>query len=151
MRQGQAARQLELNLSRVVPDLSPMRLKVLARKGLHSYLRYYCESLEARGKYRLMIWPYHAMLGGNRSAGIGGRRRVSAATLLLTARGRRKCDHCQETSEDPAPTCRNGGHRYSVLGKSRSWQARRDTDAIWFSDPAGKTPPRERRDIRACR
>lgn len=28
------------------------------------HLRYYTRALESRGKYRLTIWPYHAMLGG---------------------------------------------------------------------------------------
>ena len=31
---------------------------------LQEHLRYYCETLEQRGKYQLMVWPYHAMLGG---------------------------------------------------------------------------------------
>lgn len=30
----------------------------------NAYLAHYCRQLAARGKYSLMIWPYHAMLGG---------------------------------------------------------------------------------------
>lgn len=29
-----------------------------------AYLLHYCRELEKTGKYQLMIWPYHAMLGG---------------------------------------------------------------------------------------
>ncbi|MBK6874531.1 MAG: phosphatidylinositol mannoside acyltransferase [Kineosporiaceae bacterium] len=63
LRQGQAARQLELNLSRVVPELSPMRLKILARKGLHSYLRYYCDT------FRLPDWSTERILATCRAEG----------------------------------------------------------------------------------
>jgi nicotinamidase-related amidase len=31
---------------------------------LLEYLPHYCRTLRERGKYSLMIWPYHAMLGG---------------------------------------------------------------------------------------
>jgi len=34
------------------------------REDPQEYLRRYAHELEAGGKYRLMIWPYHAMLGG---------------------------------------------------------------------------------------
>jgi KDO2-lipid IV(A) lauroyltransferase len=50
LRQGRGARQLEANLSRVVPDASPMRLKSLSRKGMHSYMRYWCDT------FRLPDW-----------------------------------------------------------------------------------------------
>jgi len=63
LRQGPAARQLELNLSRVVPDVSPMRLKLLARKGLHSYMRYYCDA------FRLPDWSTERILGTCRAEG----------------------------------------------------------------------------------
>ena len=43
LRQGRGVRQLEANLSRVVPDASAMRLKALSRKAMHSYLRYWCD------------------------------------------------------------------------------------------------------------
>ncbi len=32
--------------------------------GLQKHVLHYCEQLAANGKYQLMIWPYHAMLGG---------------------------------------------------------------------------------------
>ncbi len=63
LRQGHGARQLEANLSRVVPDLSPMRLKALARKGLHSYLRYYCDT------FRLADWSAERILATCRAEG----------------------------------------------------------------------------------
>jgi nicotinamidase-related amidase len=31
---------------------------------LDRHLRHYCRLLSREGKYRLMVWPYHAMLGG---------------------------------------------------------------------------------------
>ena len=43
LRQGRGVRQLEANLTRVVPDASAMRLKALSRKAMHSYLRYWCD------------------------------------------------------------------------------------------------------------
>ncbi|MCA1960650.1 MAG: hypothetical protein LDL33_07630 [Desulfomonile sp.] len=33
-------------------------------EGLQSYVLYYVRQLEATGKYALIIWPYHAILGG---------------------------------------------------------------------------------------
>jgi phosphatidylinositol dimannoside acyltransferase len=50
LRQGRGVRQLEANLARVVPDASPMRLKSLTRKGMHSYMRYWCDA------FRLPDW-----------------------------------------------------------------------------------------------
>jgi nicotinamidase-related amidase len=32
--------------------------------GLQNHLLHYCRKLSEGGKYQLMIWPYHAMLGG---------------------------------------------------------------------------------------
>jgi nicotinamidase-related amidase len=32
--------------------------------GLQTHLLHYCRKLSEGGKYQLMIWPYHAMLGG---------------------------------------------------------------------------------------
>ena len=43
LRQGRGVRQLEANLSRVIPDASAMRLKALSRRAMHSYLRYWCD------------------------------------------------------------------------------------------------------------
>ena len=34
------------------------------QSDLQQYLVHYCRQLKQRGKYELMIWPYHAMLGG---------------------------------------------------------------------------------------
>jgi KDO2-lipid IV(A) lauroyltransferase len=43
LRQGRGVRQLEANLARVVPTASPLALKNLSRKGMHSYMRYWCD------------------------------------------------------------------------------------------------------------
>ena len=43
LRQGRGVRQLEANLSRVVPGASQLALKNLSRKGMHSYMRYWCD------------------------------------------------------------------------------------------------------------
>ncbi|MFN8077346.1 MAG: phosphatidylinositol mannoside acyltransferase [Kineosporiaceae bacterium] len=54
LRQGRGVRQLEANLARVVPGLSPLGLKHLSRKAMHSYLRYWCDA------FRLPDWtPEH--------------------------------------------------------------------------------------------
>ncbi len=34
------------------------------KDNLEQYVLHYCRTLEETGKYRLMIWPFHAMLGG---------------------------------------------------------------------------------------
>jgi phosphatidylinositol dimannoside acyltransferase len=56
LRQGRGVRQLEANLARVVPDASPFRLKSLTRKGMHSYLRYWCDT------FRLPDWTPERIL-----------------------------------------------------------------------------------------
>ncbi|MDQ1288499.1 MAG: phosphatidylinositol mannoside acyltransferase [Actinomycetota bacterium] len=61
LRQGRGVRQLEANLSRIVPDASPMRLKALSRKGMHSYMRYYCDA------FRLQDWTSATILATCRS------------------------------------------------------------------------------------
>jgi KDO2-lipid IV(A) lauroyltransferase len=50
LRQGPGVRRLEANLSRIMPDASAMKLKSLSRKGMHSYLRYWCDA------FRLPDW-----------------------------------------------------------------------------------------------
>jgi KDO2-lipid IV(A) lauroyltransferase len=56
LRQGRGVRQLEANLLRVIPDASPMRLKALSRKGMHSYMRYWCDA------FRLPDWSSEYIL-----------------------------------------------------------------------------------------
>jgi phosphatidylinositol dimannoside acyltransferase len=56
LRQGRGVRQLEANLSRVVPDASPFKLKSLVRKGMHSYMRYWCDA------FRLPDWTPERIL-----------------------------------------------------------------------------------------
>jgi lauroyl/myristoyl acyltransferase len=65
LRQGRGVRQLEANLSRVVPDASPMRLKALSRKGMHSYMRYYCDA------FRMQDWTSERILATCRSENDG--------------------------------------------------------------------------------
>jgi phosphatidylinositol dimannoside acyltransferase len=43
LRQGPSVRQLEANLARVRPGASSFALKRLSRKGMHSYMRYWCD------------------------------------------------------------------------------------------------------------
>jgi lauroyl/myristoyl acyltransferase len=56
LRQGRGVRQLEANLARIVPDASPYRLKSLTRKGMHSYMRYWCDA------FRLPDWSQERIL-----------------------------------------------------------------------------------------
>ena len=63
LRQGSGVRQLERNLARIVPNASPMRLKILSRKGMHSYLRYWCDA------FRLPDWTPEYILATCRAEG----------------------------------------------------------------------------------
>jgi KDO2-lipid IV(A) lauroyltransferase len=65
LRQGRGVRQLEANLSRVLPDASPMRLKTMSRKGMHSYMRYWCDM------FRLADWTPDRILATCRVVGDG--------------------------------------------------------------------------------
>lgn len=49
-KQGKGVRQLEANLARVRPELTPDQLRSLSRAGMRSYLRYWMES------FRLPVW-----------------------------------------------------------------------------------------------
>ena len=42
-------RQLEANLARLRPDLPPAAIRSLSRRGMRSYLRYFCEVFQLRG------------------------------------------------------------------------------------------------------
>jgi phosphatidylinositol dimannoside acyltransferase len=50
LRQGRGVRQLEANLARVMPGASAFRLKSMSRKGMHSYMRYWCDA------FRMTDW-----------------------------------------------------------------------------------------------
>ena len=63
LRQGPSVRQLEANLARVVPDASAMKLKLLSRKAMHSYLRYWCDA------FRLPDWSSEHILATCRVTG----------------------------------------------------------------------------------
>ncbi len=43
---GAGVRQLEKNLARLRPNLSPWQLRRLSLAGMHSYMRYYCEAFQ---------------------------------------------------------------------------------------------------------
>lgn len=63
LRQGRRVRQLEANLSRVMPDASARRLKSMSRKGMHSYMRYWCDT------FRLPDWSEERLLATCRVVG----------------------------------------------------------------------------------
>ncbi len=73
LRQGRGVRQLEANLARVVPDASPMKLKTLSRKGMHSYMRYWCDA------FRLPDWSHERIVATCRAEGDGAVREVLAS------------------------------------------------------------------------
>jgi KDO2-lipid IV(A) lauroyltransferase len=60
---GHGPRQLEANLARVRPKAGPMALRGLVRKGLHSYLRYWCDT------FRLPTWTPERILATCRAEG----------------------------------------------------------------------------------
>jgi KDO2-lipid IV(A) lauroyltransferase len=63
LRQGRGVRQLEANLSRVMPTASAIRLKSMSRKGMHSYMRYWCDT------FRLPDWSEARLLATCRVVG----------------------------------------------------------------------------------
>ncbi len=63
LRQGTGVRQLEDNFSRVFPQASPFALKSLSRKGMHSYLRYWCDV------FRMADWSSERILATCRAEG----------------------------------------------------------------------------------
>lgn len=65
LRQGRGVRQLEANLTRVMPGASAFRLKSMTRKGMHSYLRYWCDA------FRLPDWSAERILATCRVEGDG--------------------------------------------------------------------------------
>ncbi|MGZ4602815.1 MAG: phosphatidylinositol mannoside acyltransferase [Kineosporiaceae bacterium] len=72
LRQGRGVRQLEANLSRVVPDATPFKLKSLTRKGMHSYMRYWCDA------FRLPDWSADRILATCRLENDGPVRKALA-------------------------------------------------------------------------
>ncbi len=72
LRQGRGVRQLESNLARVVPDASAMKLKSLTRKGMHSYMRYWCDA------FRLPDWTPERILATCRTENDGPVRKALA-------------------------------------------------------------------------
>lgn len=55
-RRGRGVRQLERNLSRIVPDASAEGLSALSRAGMRSYFRYWCEA------FRLPEWSHREVV-----------------------------------------------------------------------------------------
>ncbi|HVN12899.1 MAG TPA: phosphatidylinositol mannoside acyltransferase [Kineosporiaceae bacterium] len=72
LRQGRGVRQLEANLSRVVPEATPLKLKSLTRKGMHSYMRYWCDA------FRLPDWSPDRILATCRLENDGAARAALA-------------------------------------------------------------------------
>lgn len=58
-----SAKEVENGDWRVNPAVSPWTGK--NPEELQRYLLHYCRRLEETGKYKLMIWPYHSMVGGS--------------------------------------------------------------------------------------
>ena len=73
LRQGHGVRQLEANLARVRPEASAMALKNLARKGMHSYMRYWCDV------FRLPDWSPERIRATCRAEGDGPVRQALAS------------------------------------------------------------------------
>ncbi|NLT54153.1 MAG: phosphatidylinositol mannoside acyltransferase [Actinomycetales bacterium] len=65
LRQGRGVRQLEANLARVAPGASAFALKTMSRKGMHSYMRYWCDA------FRMTDWTPERILGTCRVEGDG--------------------------------------------------------------------------------
>lgn len=63
LRQGRGVRQLEANLARAMPGASPFKLKSMSRKGMHSYMRYWCDA------FRLPDWTEERILSTCRVEG----------------------------------------------------------------------------------
>jgi lauroyl/myristoyl acyltransferase len=72
LRQGRGVRQLEANLARVVPEATAFKLKSLSRKGMHSYMRYWCDA------FRLPDWTPERVLATCRLENDGPARRALA-------------------------------------------------------------------------
>lgn len=62
---GTGVRRLEANLARVRPDLDEAELRTLSRRGMRSYLRYWCDS------FRLPDWDEHRIVSTVRAEGDG--------------------------------------------------------------------------------
>ncbi|PWU25377.1 MAG: isochorismatase [Candidatus Rokuibacteriota bacterium] len=102
--------------------------------SLQRHLEYYTDALEAGGKYRLTIWPYHAMLGGI------GHALVSALeeAIFFHAVARRARVHFEVKGSEPLT------EHYSALrpevgdepGRSAFAEALRDFDAVVFAGQA---------------
>lgn len=70
--QGRGVRQLEANLGRVVPSAGAVSLKHLSRKGMHSYMRYWCDA------FRLPGWTPDRILATCRAENDGPVRKALA-------------------------------------------------------------------------
>ena len=54
--QGKAISQYEKNLTRIRPELSRVEMRELSRKGMRSYMRYWCDT------FRMQDWPNSRIL-----------------------------------------------------------------------------------------
>lgn len=59
-----SARDLEEGRWEVNRSIAEMVWEGGGYEGLRDYARHYLRELERKGKYDLMVWPYHAMVGG---------------------------------------------------------------------------------------
>jgi len=55
--QGKAISQYEKNLARIRPELSRVEMRELSRRGMRSYMRYWCDT------FRMQDWPTSRILG----------------------------------------------------------------------------------------
>ncbi len=72
-RQGKGVRRLQANLSRARPGLDDAGLRALSRKGMRSYLRYWCDS------FRLPDWSTERLTASVRVVGDAPVREALAA------------------------------------------------------------------------
>jgi phosphatidylinositol dimannoside acyltransferase len=71
-RRGSGVRRLQLNLARARPDLADAALRRLAREGMRSYFRYWCDT------FRLADWDAGRIASTVRAEGDGPVRRALA-------------------------------------------------------------------------
>ncbi len=60
-RDGRGVRRLRANLAQVCPELGADELEALTRRGMRSYLRYWCEA------FRLPAWPLEDLVARTRT------------------------------------------------------------------------------------
>lgn len=74
---GKSVRRLESNLRRVQPNANTRELRNLSRRGMRSYMRYYCEAFQLRG------WSRERILAKTRATGAESALAELAANKLV--------------------------------------------------------------------